>query len=111
VALKEILRTRHDATLPSCCAPIHVLDAIHIPEDLGIVQCEGPGSGTLEVQLSPFPARQGHIPSPDLQWHMRMRVKTTMPPKDGLSDSNKRTDEFQLLELEREDRIDGLSDP
>ena len=32
---------------------------------------------------------------------MRMRVKTTMPPKDGLRDSNKRTNEFQLLELER----------
>jgi hypothetical protein len=29
----------------------------------------------------------------------------------GMFWGNKRTDEFQLLELEREDRIGGLSDP
>jgi hypothetical protein len=65
------------------------------------VQCAGPGSETFEVRLSPFLeilAGQGHFSRLDLHWQMR---KTgNMPSKECLG---KRTDEFQLLELESKD--------
>jgi hypothetical protein len=63
----EDLVTRHDATLPSCCAPILALDVVHSLRCIGIVRCAGPGSDMLEVQSFPFRVRPEHFRHLDLQ--------------------------------------------